>query len=149
MTVRAADPRLALVTYLKSQVGHMCENRIFRPELPRDFSEAGAGKVEMPVACIVISPAGGYTKYGDGTMGIGDPKVDVRCYGSTAQEAQALGDASLLALKTMRRSVWSGCLVQAVNIVAGSLPMIDTDTLWSFDLITVQVICQDTLIEED
>lgn len=135
----AADPTTAVAGYLLAQVGSLVEGRVFRPRLP-DTEEAN-----MPRACLVVMPAGGYARFGGATLAVGDPRVDVLAYGSTELEAQNVAREALLALKRLRQHVVEGCRLYSAR-VSGVVPLIDPDTAWPYTMVTAQVMCADTAV---
>jgi hypothetical protein len=137
--VKPADPRAAIAGYLLDTIGDQggLEGRVFRPELPQAEDDL------MPRACIVVSADGGYSMFGDDYLPVGDPRLAIRCYGSTRQESDEIGDLAMLALKHMHNGTWEGVRVQWVRITSGIIPMVDADTLWAFSLIGIQVMCDE------
>lgn len=135
MSDRAPDPRLAVAAYLLERVGDLVEDRVFRPKLPQTQDK------HMPRACIVVSGAGGASRYGDSYLPLGTPRLDVRCYGSSGLEADNIAQASLLALKRMRPCVSEGVRLYSASISAEPLPLIDPETNWPFTLVTSVVMC--------
>lgn len=132
------DPFAAVAAYLKAEVGNdLCDGRVYRPELPRKDHEL------MPRTVIVVRPAGGYRQFGSGTLKIGDPAVDVICYGSTRLECDKVAQAALLAMKDLESEVHQGVLLKCAR-VSGLVPLTDPDTQWPYTVVTTQVVCAET-----
>lgn len=132
----AADPLAAICGYLSQQpdVTAIVGGNIFRPELPPPDD------VNMPFGAVVVRPAGGYQMFGGSTLRLGDPRVDVLCYGSTRQEADQLGREVTIALKNLRRQSQEGCLLHWARISAGPIPLVDPDTTWPLSFVSAQVM---------
>lgn len=135
--LQPADPVSAVAGYLLEAVGELVEGRVFSPELPQVDDKT------MPQACIVVSGDGGYSLFGDSYLPVGDPRIAIRCYGSTRLESDNVGRACLLAMKNLHNGTWEGVRLQWARIVSGLLPMVDSETLWSFSLFTTQVMCDE------
>lgn len=127
-----ADPTKAVAAYLRSTIGDLVEDRVFRPELPRKQIAS------MPRACIVLRLAGGYTLTGGGSLPVGDPRIDAICYGSTRMEAQKIATATLLALHDLERQVFENTLLHWARI-GGAVPGVDPDAHWPLFLVSAQV----------
>src|SRR4029077_11388622 len=96
----AAEPAGALAGYLLAQttLAAMVADRIFRPELP------ATEEPNMPRACIVIRRAGGYQLFGADNPPVGDPTLDIICYGARWLEAENIAATVVLALRSLRTS---------------------------------------------
>lgn len=141
----AADPSAALCTYLAADgdVGDLVGSSIFRPSLPdkEDLPQP------MPFACIVIKRAGGYRLFQGGNIPLGDPRLDIVCYGGTELEAEHVAAAVVSALRSLRQSVWPETNAEGsptvrllwANIEAGPLTAIDPDTSWPTSIVSAQV----------
>lgn len=135
MSTTVPDVRAALAGYLLERVGDLVDQRVFRPQLPQTEDK------HMPRACIVVSGAGGASRYGDSYLPLGTPRLDVRCYGSSGLEADNIAQAALLALKRMRPNVSEGVRLYSASISAEPLPLVDPGTDWLFTLVTCVVMC--------
>ena len=132
-----AAPTAGLAAFLldDTDVSGLTDGRVFRPKIPQRELPS------MPRACVIVTPAGGYLQFGDSYLPIGDPRLDVRCYGSTPLEGQNIARAVLNACKRMRPGVWAGCMLYSANVSAGVMALIDLGTLWDFSLVTFVVLC--------
>lgn len=128
----APDPTAAVAGYLLAQVGTLVTNRVFRPDLPDSET------VNMPRACIVVAPAGGYSLFGGATLQVGDPRVDVRCFGQSQLEAQNIAREVILALKALRRGKWEQTLLHWAR-PSGLVPFVDPKTQWPSAVVSAQV----------
>lgn len=97
---------------------------VFWPSLPRQTDPA------MPAPAVVIRPAGGYMRYGGGTLPIGDPRVDTDCYGATLAQSWQVHLAVLTAFKRTIRATAGGVLVHSVTVSSGGVTSVDPDTQW-------------------
>lgn len=143
-----ADPTAALCTYLASTsvAGLLVDGAasIFRPKLP---PEANLPQ-PMPFACMVVRPAGGYARFGGGLLPIGDPRLEIVCYGSAELEAQDVARETVGALRALRQQAWVETSAQGsprvrlinARIEAGPLPLVDPDTSWPYCVVVAQVV---------
>lgn len=133
----AADPTAALASYLlTTEVDALTSGRVFRPKLPKAEVESK----QMPRACVVIRPAGGYTLFGGGQVPMGDPRMDIFCYGATALEAQQLARTVAIALRALTRQTFEGCVLYWARVTGGPLPLVDPSTQWDYCLVSAQVM---------
>jgi hypothetical protein len=144
---RAADPTKAIAAYLQARVGSLLVQTpsglqgiaagvpaVFRPDMPLTFDQA------MPAACIIVRPAGGYTMYGKGQLPVGDPRIDMVCYGAVRLQADQIARACVVALKQLSEQIWEDTLLYWAQISAGPLPLPDQQTLWPASLVSAQVM---------
>lgn len=131
----AADPAAALCVYLLAQpaVSTAAAGRVFRPDLPETEIPA------MPRACVIVSPAGGYQMFGLSPLPLGDPRLDVLCYGETWLESERLASEVTVALRALRQSVWNGTRLYWARIETGPTPARDPDTNWPGTVVIAQV----------
>jgi hypothetical protein len=143
VTVVIADPAAALCAYLASTVSTVLDTipsaygggaAIFRPQLPEWVDS------ENPLGSITVRHAGGYTMFGSGLMQVADPRLDLTCYGSTAQQAAMIALTVAHALKQLTMSVWEGCTLYWAKIAGGPMPLPDQQTLWPAVWISAQVM---------
>lgn len=141
------DPIKALCAYLRAQVGDKVVATpgglknvpanvpaVFRPDLPQGFDQV------MPAACVVVRPAGGYKQYGKTQFYIGDPTVDVVCYGTNQQQATEVCRAVAIVLKQLVSQEWENTLLYSAQVSAGPTPLPDTQTLWPACWLSAQLI---------
>lgn len=119
----APDFTAAVAGYLVAQVGSLVSGRVFRPELPQTENAS------MPRACIVIAPAGGYTRFGAATIPLGDPRVDIRCFGETQLEAQNIAREVIQALKSLQRATYEHTVLKSAQ-PSGMIPFVGPKTQW-------------------
>lgn len=137
----AADPRAAIAAYLIDTVGDLVDGHVFRPRLPDKADLAGMG-VTMPAPVLVVRAAGGYARFGGSDLPIGDPRVDVLCYGETRLEADNIAGEVLLALKALGSKVYERTYLRSARI-SGVVPLVDPDTAWNYSVVSAQVLCND------
>lgn len=133
MSVISADPTAALAKYLEEQMGSIVEDRIYRPELPKDVDEI------MPDAAVVVTPGGHTALFGKTFLPMGSPLIDFFCYGGSRQQAQMVAYNVERVLQQMPRSVKEECCLCWARIVASTLMKVDVDTLWPLVVVTAQV----------
>lgn len=126
------DPMGALAVYLRAALPDL-NDRVYRPELSKGQSSA------MPEATIVIRPAGGYTLFRDTNAPIGDPNLDLYCYGSTWFEAEQLANSTIPILRQLRTGTYRSTRLYWARIAGGPLPVQDPETNWPCSLLTVQL----------
>lgn len=135
----AVDPIAALVTYLKAQsaITTLAGQRVFGGELPRNETPS------MPRAAVVVSPAGGGL-LGLATLKSSDLRVDVDCYGATANQAWTLYLACYEALKALSGEVRSGVLLHwAKPSAKGNLGRASDNLDWPLTLSSWQVFASE------
>lgn len=132
----AADPSAAVALYLKGipAVNDIVSGRVFRPSLddPDEIEQ-------MPRAAIVVRRAGGYTLFGGVNIPVGDPRLDIFCYGESFLEAEDLGAEVVNALKALRQQVIEGTRLYWARIEGGPLPLPDPEDHWPQAVVTAQV----------
>lgn len=138
----AADPSAALATYLRStSLSDIVDGRIWRPELP------DGEDVSMPRGAVVIRRAGGYSLFGASNVPVGDPRLDLFCYGETWLDAENVAGAVVPALRSLRQSTWrwtdangsQAARLYWARISAGPNPFDNPETNWPCALVTAQV----------
>lgn len=135
MTVVAADATGALVSYLKTtRVNDVTSGRVFRPELPDTEMQS------MPRACVVIRRAGGYGLFGGSNPPVGDPTLDLFCYGETwLQSESVVAGEVILALRSLRTATFAGARLYWARIAGGPNPFDDPKTRWPCTVVSAQV----------
>lgn len=130
----AADPAGALCTYLEgTPVDTVTSGRIFRPELPDTEPDL------MPRACIVVRRAGGYAMFAGGQVPVGDPILDLFCWGETQLEAERVASEVLTALRALRTSTFDNARLYWARIAGGPNPFDDPETHWPCMVVSAQV----------
>lgn len=140
-----ADAAAGYCAFLRGRVGDMLDvatnptsgltlPAVFRPDLPRWFQGS------MPAACIVVRPAGGYTRFGSSTMYLADPRVDVLCYGANGEAARRLATTVAVVSKQLMVEVWDGVLLHSANIAGGPIPLPDQQTEFPSAWLSVQLV---------
>lgn len=140
MTVNLPDPLAAMCAWLRanSQIAPLLDPipntivglphgapAVFRPDLPQNVDP------EMPLACIVVRPAGGYGGFGDSMLLMSDPRIDFICFGSNQTEATGIARAVATELKQLASpQTWEHTLLYSAIVNAGPVPLPDTATLW-------------------
>jgi hypothetical protein len=98
---------------------------VFRPDLPQNVDAS------MPLACIVVRPAGGYTQYGKGMLPLADPRIDLICFASNQSRATQIAQTAASAVKQLARpQTWEGTTLYGADVHAGPVPLPDQQTLW-------------------
>lgn len=132
----AADPAAALALYLKTvpAVDDLVDGRVFRPNLddPDEIKQ-------MPRGAIVVRRAGGYGMFGGANIPVGDPRLDIFCYGDTFQASETLASEVVIALKALRQHVVSGVRLYWARIEGGPLPIPDPEDHWPQHVVTAQL----------
>ena len=145
MTLTTADPAAAVCAYLASAISTVLATvtapgattsgpAIFRPDMPQWMDKT------MPVAAIVVRPAGGYKMFGTGPLPVTDPVLDMICYGGGQQQSYTVAAAAAQALRALRMSVWEGATVYWARIAAGPVPLPDAATYWPATWLSAQVM---------
>lgn len=142
--VVVTDPAASLGAYLAATIGGllavapaghgMSGPAIFRPSLPEWMDTF------MPVACVVVRPAGGYKLFGTGRLPVADPVLDLICYGGSDQQAGQIALAAAQALKQLQQSTWRGATLYWARISGGPVPLPDPATLWPATFLSAQVM---------
>lgn len=136
-----ASATTALAGYLASVAGvnSAVSGRIYRPQLDTDAVPS------MPEACLVIRHAGGYQMFGGAQVPIGDPRLDIFCYGSTWLEAEQVSDQVVAALRALAHFTFQGTRLYWARIGAGPMPYEDSETNWPALMVSAQVaVCEVT-----
>jgi hypothetical protein len=98
---------------------------VFRPDLPQAIDPG------MPLACIIVRPAGGYRMFGDSMLLMSDPRFDLICYGSNQTEATGIARAVATELKQLYLpQTWEHTVLYSATVNSGPVPLPDTATLW-------------------
>jgi hypothetical protein len=146
MTLVVADGAKAYCAFLRAAVGSQLAPAsnpkspgvvvpaVFRPAMPQWFDKS------MPASAVVVRPRGGYTQFGDSTMYLADPRMDVIAYGTTQQDATSLATLIAVTSKQLVNEVWENTLLMAANISGGPIPLPDTQTLWPACWLSVQLV---------
>lgn len=118
----------ALVAHLKEDVptNTAASGRIFGAELPRGET------ANMPRASIVLRSAGGPSNRG--TLTLEDLRIDMRCYGATAFEANRLYRTAYTALRFGQRIVQGDTLVHSATPESGPISLREPELEWPFEL---------------
>lgn len=139
MTVTLPDPLKAVCAFLRAEVGHLLDPipgglsglpagvpAVFRPDLPQAIDPA------MPMASIVVRPAGGYRMFGDSMLQVADPRIDIICFGSTQTQSWEVAQnvAYQLQQTGQKPQEWEGCWIYSIVVNAGPVPLPDAQTLW-------------------
>lgn len=97
----------------------------FRPDLPAQVDPA------MPLASIIVRPAGGYRMFGDSMILMSDPRMDFICFGSNQSQATGIARAVATELKQLAYpQTWEHTVLYSAIVNAGPVPLPDTQTLW-------------------
>lgn len=145
MAIKVADPTLAFGSFLRAQVGDLLYQAtwpgsgaelpaVFWPDLPSWFDQ------NMPVACLVVRRAGGYTRFGKEMMPLGDPRHDILAYGATQEEATGIAQTVTVVCKQLTTQVWEDALLMSANVAGGPTPLPDSQTLWPTCWLSVQLV---------
>lgn len=108
---------------------------VFRPDLPQNIDP------KMPLSCVVIRPAGGYTQFGDQPFYLADMRMDFICFGDHAQQASAI--CSAVAVELMQLTfpvVYERCRLYSASVRAGPVPLPDTQTVWPAVFLSATVL---------
>lgn len=121
------DPIAGLVAYLKADAGVAATvgTAVYGTRLP-----AGVASGTTPPSAVVVAAAGGLGEGGDAPLM--RPRVDVRCYGTTAAGAMAAWAAAFAALRALKRRSHASALLHAAVQEGGPLSLFDPDTDWPF-----------------
>jgi hypothetical protein len=85
----------------------------------------------MPLACIVVRPAGGYTQFGKGTIPMADPRVDFTCYADNATRAHQIAQSVAYNLMQLTfPQTWEDTVLYSAQVHSGPVPLPDSQTLW-------------------
>lgn len=138
----AADVIAGLIGYLAADPGVLAKvaaaDRIFGAELPRTFN------AQMPAqAALVLRPAGGYGRFGSGTLPLGDPRIATDCYGPDEYASWLLYLAVLDAMRALQRRRVAGVLLHSASVGAGGVTGRDPQTNWPLTIATYTVIASE------
>jgi hypothetical protein len=123
--------RLAAATFPQSAVSVPA---VFRPSLPEWFDS------QMPAACVVVRPAGGYRQFGKTMLALADPALDVLCYAASQQQATSICQTLAVASKQLVNEVWEGTIICSAGVNSGPTPLPDTQTLWPTCFLSVVLV---------
>lgn len=137
--VQVADPAKAVCSFLATTVGglldeHKARPAVFRPRLPEELTD------RMPLACLVVRPAGGYRMFGAGTMPVADPNMDITCYAAGPNQSYQIALAVAQSLKQLSQSVWENTTLYWAKIAGGPIPLPDAQTRWPATWVGIQVM---------
>ena len=133
-----ADPLKAVCAFLRVKVGGVLSQTptglkgipagvpaVFRPDLPEQIAPV------MPLECVVVRPAGGYTQYGKEMFYVADPRFDFVCFGSSQSRATRVATAVATELKQLSSpQTWEGAQLYSAQVHGGPVPLPDEQTLW-------------------
>lgn len=136
-----ADTIKGLRLYLLADatVAGLVGTRVFGGELPD--SEAD----DMPRACVVLNYAGGFADRW-AYVELGEPRVDVRCYGTTPYVADQLYRAVHGALKHLTRTVLGGTMLHSASLESSVQGLRDPDTEWPFAFSSWVVLASERVV---
>lgn len=152
MTILLPDPLAAMCAFLRAntQVASMLDPipsglpgldelagvpAVFRPDLPSNIDRS------MPLSCIVVRPAGGYTQFGTQMFYVADPRMDFICFGTHQVQAQAIANTVATELKQLSFPVvYENCQLYSTTVHAGPVPLPDTQTLWPATFLSATVM---------
>ncbi len=135
-----SDPAKALAGYLAANLGDLLDKNVngqpavFRPDLPRREDPT------MPKAALVLRPVGGPTMVTGPQIPLANRRIDITCYGTTAQQANNLGNAVIVALKPLVMQRWEDVMIYSALPTAGPIPLLDTEVLWPAVVVTAGVV---------
>lgn len=117
------DPVAAIVALLRddADVAALVGTRVFGVELPS--SEAPS----MPRAAVVISGSGGSGIGAGSYVPIGQPRMDVRCYGATHADAAELHWTVYERLKHIAGEVYGQVLIYSASVESSAMYLRDED----------------------
>lgn len=142
----AANAALATIAVLESSIRIVDEIGA----VPMMGGELHAAQVDvMPARCIVVALAGRGVSIGTRDhLPVSKPRVDVRCYGRTRNEADTLALVASLALKAWRRAVVGGrYFVYSFEPSSGPVPTRDPDGDWPVTIVSFEVLLGDDTAE--
>lgn len=121
-----ADVIGALVEALKADsiISVLTTDRVFGGELPRDETR------HMPRHAIVLVPSGGISLAEGSFIEHDTQRVDLLAFAETPKEANALVNSARRVLRSIRRQVFSGCLIHWAEPTGGISARRDNDTQW-------------------
>ena len=116
----------AVIAYLetKVEITNLCSERIFGGGLPKDELD------DMPRKCITLRYSGGAERYE--TMWTVRPRIDIRSYGETDNEASKIDRAVFTALHDMVRVTQGTTLLHSAGLAGGPVMMTDPANGWPF-----------------
>lgn len=108
---------------------------VFRPDLPAIMDP------KMPLAAVVVRPAGGYTQFGTEMFYVADPRMDFICFGAHQVQAGQIANAVAMVLQQLSFPVvYEGCRLYAASVHAGPVPLPDTQTIWPAAFLSATVM---------
>ncbi len=128
------NPIVALIAFLDADTdvdALLATGKIFGAELPDTEAE------NMPQKCIVIVSSGGPEDRG--FIRAETRRVDLKCYGRTPIEADAVYLAAKNALKQMDGNVQGNTLLYSATLAGGPVQLRDGDQDWPLVLGTFNV----------
>lgn len=134
MSVTFADPAAAIAGIIKDDLGDLVGGRVYRPRLP----DSESFRKQMPKAAIEVTAAGGGMRYGGSLLPLSDPRLQIKVYGQTEQEADNIARQVVATLRQVVRRESRGARIDSVN-VTDPMPLIDPDSYWPFSLLSAQV----------
>ncbi|XHC12291.1 DUF3168 domain-containing protein [Labrenzia sp. ac12] len=116
----------ALVEALKADsiVAALTADRVFGGELPKDETR------HMPRHAIVVAPSGGVSTAAGSYVEHDTQRVDLLAFGPTPNEANALLRSARRAMTSIRRQIFSGCLIHWAEPAGGFSARRDGATQW-------------------
>lgn len=122
----AADPIAALRTILLADpdLDTAVNGQVYGGEIPEAESKS------MPVAAVVLRPAGGPSTPGGGYQQFGKQRVDVVCYGHTLSESYAIDRLVYPILNAIQRQVADSVLVHSATCEAKAATARDPLKQW-------------------
>jgi hypothetical protein len=132
----AANIEAGLVAFLKADIATnaLTAGRIFGGELP------AAETASMPRQAIVIKASGGAQLLGDTFVEKDTQRVDLFAFAATPSAAGSVMRTAALALRTLRRGVYGGVLIEWANTASGSLSGREPVTEWPRQFQSFQVM---------
>lgn len=107
-----------------TDVAALVGDSVYGAEIPETLSAS------MPVAAIVLKPAGGPSRPGGGYQQFGAVRVDVVCYGETLKQSWSVYLAVYTALQDLRRGVYDGVLLHSADPSSKGVTARDPVTQW-------------------
>lgn len=121
-----ADVIGALVEALKADsiISVLTADRVFGGELPKGETR------DMPRHAIVLTPSGGVSLAQGSYVQHDTQRVDLLAYAETPKEANALAASGRRVLRSIRRQIFSGCLIHWAEPAGGFSARRDGATQW-------------------
>lgn len=132
------DPLAAVCAFLRVTIGSRLDQTpkglkgipagvpaVFRPDLPQQIDSS------MPMRCVVVRHAGGYTQFGEEQFYVADPRFDLICFASSQNGATRIARAAATQLKQLSApQIWEGTQLYSAIVTTGPVPLPDQQTLW-------------------